>query len=131
MSKSTYGLMVIMVLLVAAAISSGVVAQGTDPPAPNDPAEREDVTKDFFDDDGTFIHPDQKLADATSEYEGGFGGYYFDETDKSRVYVYMKDTTKTANAASAFRDIYQGQHTVTTITTGQGQYAFDDLLTTS
>ena len=129
MSKGTYGLMFAMALLVVTMVTSGVMAQDADPLAGDDPAAREDVTKDFFKDDGTFIHPDQKLADAAIKYEGGFGGYYFDDMDKSHVYVYMKDPTKTNKAISAFRDIYQGQHKVTTITTVQGQYAFNDLMT--
>ena len=129
MAKRTYGLLVVVVVLMGSVLATAVMAQDADPPAGDDPAAREDVTKDFFNDDGTFIHPDQKLADAATKYEGGFGGYYFDDTDKSHVYVYMKDTTKTDKATSAFRDIYQGQHTVTTITTVQGQYAFNDLMT--
>lgn len=128
MSKSKYGLMVVTAMVVLVTVSSGVMAQNADPPAGDDQEGREDVTRDFFDDNGNFVHPDQKLADVANKYPGGFGGYYFDEADKSHVYVYMTDTSKTDNATSAFRDIYQGQHTVTTITTVQGQYAFNDLM---
>ena len=111
MSRGKFGLVAVIAMVILATVSSGVMAQDADPPTGDDAAGREDVAKDFFDDNGNFIHPDQNLADAASKYEGGFGGYYFNKDDKSQVYVYMTDTTKTDNAESAFRETYGGQHT--------------------
>ena len=82
MSKGKYGLMVVIAMVILATVSSGVMAQGADPPTSDDPAGREDVTKDFFDDNGNFVHPDQKLADVARKYEGGFGGYYLETISK-------------------------------------------------
>ena len=64
----------------------------------------------------------------TTTHEGGFGGYYFHDTDKSIVYVYMKDVTKTAAAEAAFRAAYSGDHQITQIIPVQGDYSFDQLV---
>lgn len=89
---------------------------------------QEEVVRALFDDDGNFFGTDQRLAKVATEHEGGFGGYYFDERDKSHVYVFMMDPSKTASAEAAFREAYDGRHTVTRVTPVQGQHPFDQLV---
>ena len=62
------------------------------------------------------------------DHEGGFGGYYFHETDKSTVFVYMLDVTNTAAAEAAFRAAYHGSREITQIIPVQGDYSFDQLV---
>lgn len=88
----------------------------------------EEAVRALFDDQGNFFGPDQRLAQIAKKHEGGFGGYSFHETDKSHVYVYMLDTSKTESAEAAFREAYNGMHTVTRITPVQGQFRFDQLV---
>ena len=71
---------------------------------------------------------DQRLAGIAREYEGGFRGYYFHDTDKSTVYVYMLDPTQVEAAEGAFRAAYGGKRQVTRVIPVQGDYAFDNLL---
>ena len=88
---------------------------------------KEDVVRELFDSSGRMISPDEQLANVARNHEGGFGGYYFHETDKSIVYVYMLDVTKTAAAEAAFRAAYYGDREVTQIIPVQGDYSFDQL----
>ena len=88
----------------------------------------EEAVRALFDDQGNFFGPDQRLAQIAKKHEGGFGGYSFHKTDKSHVYVYMLDTSKTESAEVAFREAYNGMHTVTRITPVQGQFRFDQLV---
>ena len=89
---------------------------------------REDAVRSLFDSNGKLIDPRQQLAGIAEEHEGGFGGYYFHETDKSIVYVYMKDVTKTAAAEAAFRAAYDGDHQVSQIVPVEGNYSFKQLV---
>lgn len=88
----------------------------------------EEAVRALFDDQGNFFGPDQRLAQIAKKHDGGFGGYSFHETDKSHVQVYMVDTSKTEAAETAFREAYNGMHTVTQITPVQGQFRFDQLV---
>ena len=88
----------------------------------------EEAVRALFDDQGNFFAPDQRLAQIAKKHEGGFGGYSFHKTDKSHVQVYMVDTSKTESAEAAFREAYNGMHTVTQITPVQAQFRFDQLV---
>ena len=89
---------------------------------------KEQVVRDLFDDSGRMVNPDQRLARIAAEHKGGFGGYYFDETDRSTAYVYMLDPSQTEAAKAAFRAAYRGDRQVDRIVPVQGDYAFNDLL---
>jgi hypothetical protein len=90
---------------------------------------KEQVVRDLFDDSGRMVNPDQRLARIAAEHKGGFGGYYFDETDRSTAYVYMLDPSQTEAAKAAFRAAYRGGgRQVDRIIPVQGDYAFNDLL---
>ena len=89
---------------------------------------QEDVVRDLFDKDGRMENTDQRAARIAQEYEGGFGGYYFDDTDKSTVYVYMVDPSETEAAEGAFRSFYRGGREPNRIIPVQGDYPFDVLL---
>ena len=89
---------------------------------------KEEAVRDLFDDRGRMVNPDQRLAGIAAEHKGGFGGYYFDETDRSTAYVYMLDPSQTEAAKAAFRAAYRGDRQVDRIIPVQGDYAFNDLL---
>ena len=89
---------------------------------------KEQAVRDLFDDRGRMVNPDQRLARIAAEHKGGFGGYYFDETDRSTAYVYMLDPSQTEAAKAAFRAVYRGDRQVDRIIPVQGDYAFNDLL---
>ena len=89
---------------------------------------KEQAVRDLFDDSGRMVTPDQRLARIAAEHKGGFGGYYFDETDRSTAYVYMLDPSQTEAAKAAFRAAYRGDRQVDWIVPVQGDYAFNDLL---
>jgi hypothetical protein len=89
---------------------------------------KEQAVRDLFDDSGRMVNPDQRLARIAAEHKGGFGGYYFDETDRSTAYVYMLDPSQTEAAKAAFRAAYRGDRQVDRIVPVQGDYAFNDLL---
>ena len=129
-SKKIYAAATTLVLLLALAATSVVWAQGQpdEPPAPAESTEREDAVNRMLDEDGTFVTPDERVAKAASENEGGFGGYYFEKSDPGHVFVYMLDPTKGAAARTAFAQVYEGSTAVTQVTAVQGDYAFDDLV---
>ena len=89
---------------------------------------KEQAVRALFDDRGRMVNPDQRLARIAAEHKGGFGGYYFDETDRSTAYVYMLDPSQTEAAKAAFRAAYRGDRQVDRIVPVQGDYAFNDLL---
>ena len=150
MPKATFTLAVVVVMAVAVAIAmawavsaacSAPTAPETRRPTPvrlgevqNQPTPvnldeiPEASVRALFDDQGNFFGPDQRLAQIAKKHEGGFGGYSLHETDKSHVYVYMMDTSKTESAAAAFREAYNGMYTITQITPMQGQFRFDQLV---
>ena len=122
---------------------SSTAAAATSPPAartapstvPREPVAtvnldeiKEEAVRDLFDDRGRMVNPDQRLAGIAAEHKGGFGGYYFDETDRSTAYVYMLDPSQTEAAKAAFRAAYRGDRQVDRIVPVQGDYAFNDLL---
>jgi len=121
---------VALVLLVGILTVSVVLAQDSPdpPPAEDDGGSREDAVQRLFDEDGNMFGPDQHLARIAKDHQGGFGGFYFDEDDPSRVYVYMTDPSKTSAARSAFNEAYAGDQSVSSITTVQGSHSFDQLL---
>lgn len=82
----------------------------------------------MLNEEGKFVTPDERIAKAASENEGGFGGYYFERSDPGHVFVYMLDPTKKAAARTAFAQVYEGSTAVTQVTAVQGNYAFDDLV---
>ena len=150
MSNTIFTLAVVVVMALGVAIAaalalssagSGPALPATRQPDPVSPSEiraeptpvnldeiPEEAVRALFDDQGNFFGPDQRLAQIAKKHEGGFGGYSFHTTDKSHVYVYMLDTSKTESAEAAFREAYNGMHTVTRITPVQGQFRFDQLV---
>ena len=89
---------------------------------------QEDVVRDLFDENGRMMNTDQRLARIAKEHAGGFGGYYFHDTDRSLAYVYMLDPDQVEAAEGAFRAAYRGQRQITKIVPVQGDYSFDALL---
>ena len=89
---------------------------------------KEQVVRDLFDDSGRMVNPDQRLAAIAAEHQGGFGGYYFDETDRSTAYVYMLDPSQSEAAEAVFRAAYRGDRQIDRIIPVPGDYAFNDLL---
>ena len=129
------------VLMAVAAACSAPTAQDQRQPtpvrlgeSPHEPTRvnlddiQEEAVRALFDDEGNFFGTDQRLAKVAKEHAGGFGGYYFHETDKSHVYVFMVDPSNAASAEAAFRKAYIGMRTVTQITPVQGQHPFDQLV---
>ena len=129
MVKRTYALMVVFVLLVGGLLASIAMAQGTNDPPTSDNDYQEEAIRRQFDEDGNRVTQDDRLAKIAREGEGGFGGYYFNKTDRGHVYVFMKDTSKTKAAHSAIEAAHNGDIAITQISVVQGQYAFNDLLT--
>ncbi len=123
-----------MALVLVAAIGTAVVmAQSPDERPPNTEVVdldqiKEDVVRELFDSAGKMIDPKRQLAKVARDHEGGFGGYYFHETDKSIAYVYMQDLTETTSAEDAFRSAYNGDRAITQIIPVQGDYSFDQLV---
>ena len=89
---------------------------------------KEEAVRNLFDSTGKRINPNRQVAKIARDHEGGFGGYYFHETDKSIVYVYMQDVTKTAAAEAAFRAAYSCDRKITQIIPVQGDYSLDQLV---
>ena len=48
----------------------------------------EQVVRDLLDENGYIVSPNQCTAKITEEHRGGYGGYYFDETDRAVAYAY-------------------------------------------
>ena len=123
-----------MALVLVAAIGTAVVmAQSPDERPPNTEVVdldqiKEDVVRELFDSADKMIDPKRQLAKVARDHEGGFGGYYFHETDKSIAYVYMQDLTETTSAEDAFRSAYNGDREITQIIPVQGDYSFDQLV---
>ena len=129
LGKETRILVVATVLLLTVVLATAVMAQGTDDPVTVDLSDiKEDAVRQLFDDSGKMIDPRQRLAIVAQEHEGGFGGFYFHETDKSIAYVYMQDVTKTTAAEKAFNAAYNGSRNITKIIPVQGDYSLDDLV---
>ena len=90
---------------------------------------KEDAVLAFFDEKGHFITPNERLARIAEQHEGGFGGFYFDEDDRSHAYVYMLDPSNVEAAKAAFNQAYgEDSRSVTKITPVQGEYSFNDLV---
>ena len=123
-------------VLIAALSAAAVMARRADERQPEPPGPqvvdlsqiKEKVVKDMFDSTGRMISPDARLARVAKDHDGGFGGFYFHETDKSIAYVYMLDITKKESAEAAFRAAYNGDREITRIVPVQGDYSFDQLL---
>ncbi len=141
MSRKKVTLLSTIVVLLAVIGTAAVVAQRADEPAPStesvEPSPvpqvvdlsqiKEEAIRALFDDTGRMINPDRQLAQVAKDHEGGFGGYYFNKTDKSIVYVYMLDVTKRDAAEAAFRAAYHGDREIAQIIPVQGDYSFDQL----
>ncbi len=126
-SKRTLALMATVVLLLAGAIAATVAGQdGEENVAPDEI--QEEVVRDLFDEKGRIVTTDERLARIAQEYEGGFGGYYFDETNPSKAYVFMLDPGNIAATEAAFRAAYRGKRQTTDVVPVQGDYSFDQLL---
>ena len=129
---TVFATITLVLLTVVGAIA--VMAQRTHDPATNPDVVdlsqiKEDAIRNLFDSAGRMIDPKQELAKVASDHEGGFGGYYVHETDKTIVFVYMEDVTKTASAEAAFRAAYRsGSREITQIIPVQGRYSFDQLV---
>ena len=119
---------VIAFLLLGLLVATVAVGQEGDSEAVYLDKIQEDVVRDLFDENGQMMNSDQRLARIAQEYEGGFGGYYLHNSDKSTVYVYMLDPSQDEAAKDAFRAAYRGKRQVAQIIPVQGNYAFDDLL---
>ena len=150
MAGRTYALMAVLVLLVVMVAVPGALGQGirgpVDGPNLNEAANmtvpdrsvmptislseiKEESVRALFDEHGRMVTPDDRLARIAEKHQGGFGGFYFHETDRGHVFVYMLDPSQVEAARAAFREAYQGgSRTITQITPVQGDYAFDDLL---
>ena len=123
-------------VLIAALSAAAVMARRADERQPEPPGPKtvdlnqikEKVVKDMFDSTGRMISPDARLARVAKDHDGGFGGFYFHETDKSIAYVYMLDITKKESAEAAFRAAYNGDREITRVLPVQGDYSFDQLL---
>lgn len=90
---------------------------------------KEGSVRALFDEHGRMVTPDDRLARIAEKHEGGFGGFYFHETDRGHAFVYMLDPSQVESAQAAFREAYQGgSRAITQITPVQGDYAFNDLL---
>ena len=89
---------------------------------------KEDAVRALYDSTGSRVNEKRRLANIATNHEGGFGGYYFHETDKSIAYVYMQDVTKAAAAEAAFRAAYSGDREVTQIIPVRGDYSLDQLV---
>ena len=79
----------IALLLLGLMLATVAVGQEGDGEAVDLDEIQEDVVRNLFDENGQMMDSDQNLARIAQEYEGGFGGYYFHNSDKSTVYVYM------------------------------------------
>jgi hypothetical protein len=125
----SYVLMMVILVMLGVMATTVVIAQGPGNDEGTTPSgSTEDAVLRVLDEDGNVISPDQQLADLAKRHEGGFGGYYFHETDRSIAYVYMKDVVQADAAAEAFRAAYEGgQRNITQIIPVQGEYSFDQL----
>ena len=123
-------------VLLAAVSATAVMVQRADKQQPEPPVPqvvdlnqiKEKVVRDMFDSTGRMTTPDDRLARVAKDHEGGFGGFYFHETDKSIAYVYMLDITKKESAEAAFRAAYNGDRDITRIIPVQGDFPFDQLV---
>ena len=88
----------------------------------------EQTVRDLLDENGYIVNPNQRTARIAEEHRGGYGGYYFDETDRAVAYVYMLDPSEIASAREVFRAIYHGDRRITRIVPVQGNYAYSDLV---
>lgn len=118
----------VLLVMVLSVFAGTILAKG-DTPGPVDPTQvKETAVQSVLDGEGKVIDPNSRMASAARDHEGGFGGWYFSE-DKDTVYVYMQDTTKTAEAQDAFDSAYPGQHTPANVVVVAGDYSLDDLAT--
>ena len=89
---------------------------------------QEDAVRELHDSSGRMVNPDRKMQFIARTNSGGFGGFYFDDSDPSTVYVYMLDVTKTAEAERAFRVAMGESSEYTRIVPVRGRYSMDDLV---
>ena len=88
---------------------------------------KEDAVRRLYDSSGNLINSDRKSQAISRKYEGGFGGFYFDDDDPSVVYVYMLDPTKASEAEMAFRAVHTKDRKYTKVVPVQGLYSLDEL----
>jgi hypothetical protein len=118
----------VLLLVVLSVFAVAVLATGGTPGGDGDDQVKEDVVQAILDDDGNVIDHNRRLAQVSSDHEGGFGGWYFSD-DKSTVYVFMKDTSKTEQARSAVEASYLGRHAPTNVVVVSGEHSLEDLST--
>ena len=133
MTRKTTILAAVTLILLAAVGMTVVLAQRADePPLDLDVVDlsqiKEEAIRNLYDSSGKRIDPNMRAAKIARDHEGGFGGYYLDKTDKSIVYVYMLDVTKTAAAEAVLRAAYYGDREISQIIPVQGDYSLDQLV---
>ena len=79
----------------------------------------EQVVRALLDENGYIVNSNQRTAKITEEHRGGYGGYYFDETDRAVAYAYPFGSRKlyaadNANIAwgSTVRNVAKLSHTL-------------------
>ena len=60
--------------------------------------------------------------------DGGFGGFYFEEGDRSTAYVYMTDPANVEAARAAFNKLYREGASEITVAPVQGKYTMEQLV---
>ena len=118
----------VLLLVVLSVFAVAVLATGGTPGGDGDDQVKEDVVQAILDDDGNVIDHNRRLAQVSSDHEGGFGGWYFSD-DKNTVYVFMKDTSKTEQARSAVEASYLGRHAPTNVVVVSGAHSLTELST--
>ena len=118
----------VLLLVVLSVFAVAVLATGGTPGGDGDDQVKEDVVQAILDDDGNVIDHNRRLAQVSSDHEGGFGGWYFSD-DKNTVYVFMKDTSKTTEARSAVEAAYVGKYTPANVVVVSGAHSLTELST--
>lgn len=122
-------LLAVVALLSIVIATTVLLAQESDDPERVDLDEiKEDVVRDLFDSKGNMVTPDDRLASVARTHKGGFGGFYFHETDDTIAYVFMKDTSDPQYVEDAFRSAYGDTQRFQQIIPVQGDYSFDELV---
>ena len=129
MRSKRFYLSVVATILLLFVVGTVLAQEATGPPESDDPTKvKEDAVRTILDSDGKVIDPNKTMAKAARDNEGGFGGWYFSE-DKDTAYVFMKDTSKSGAAETAFNSAYMGQHRPTNIVVVPGTHSLNEIST--